>query len=313
MAATSKIEWTTMTYNPWAGCSKVSPGCANCYAERMAKRLKAMGVPHYQDVVDENGWTGEVRPGPWPPKFPGEAAGPKMIFVGSMTDVFHEQVPLNVIENLFFHMLASGGHNTFQILTKRIDRAVEFFSHFKLNRNPKFWIGVSVCNQAEANEKIPELLKINAAVRFVSVEPMLGPVDVTWEYDYLDTVGDVQQAERIPDGIHQVICGGESGPGARPMHPDWARNLRDQCVAADVPFFFKQWGEWAAFSSVGDDPDSNGRTAMARIDGSVVVDWQPEPDNVGAIPLARIGKKKAGRELDGRLWDQYPAEGGALL
>ncbi len=256
----SKIEWTDITINPWVGCTKLSPGCKNCYAERMAKRLKAMGLPQYQDVVDENGWTGEVRPAPWPPKFPGEAATPKMILLGSMTDIFHEQVPFKAILGLFSYMLASGGGNTFQILTKRIHRAREFFdNHFKLKRNPKFWIMSSICNQDEADRNISELLKIDAFVRGVSVEPMLGPVDLT---RLSDTVEDCEWSingltgeawatnSDSQDGylkdepkLDWVIAGAETGPGARPMEYSWPRNLCHQCVEADVPFFFKKDSE----------------------------------------------------------------------
>lgn len=236
----TNIEWTTMTYNPWVGCSKVSPGCLNCYAERMAKRLKGMGIPQYRDVVDGDGWTGKLRPRPDGfAKLPGERAAPKLIFVGSMTDPFHEEVPFNVIKTLFLHMLASGSHNTFQILTKRIKRAVEFFDHyFKLNHNPKFWIMTTICNQEEADENIPELLKIDAFVRGVSVEPMLGPVDFKFD-EYGHETGGVQgwQPERSLDW---VICSAETGPGARHMMHHWARDLLYQCDGAGIPFFFKR-------------------------------------------------------------------------
>lgn len=300
----TKIEWTDQTVNPWVGCTKVSPSCQNCYAERMAKRLKAMGLPQYQDVVDENGWTGKISltPSMWPPKFPGAKAKPKMIFVGSMTDIFHEDVPFAWIKNFFCYMLASNGRNIFQILTKRPDRMAEFFSeHFKNDPpNPKFWLGVSVCNQFEADVKLPIFLPIPAAVKFVSVEPLLGGSYVTgvnltslpcnlaqinedepFYDDYFCALTgsghDMQQTEYSPRDTYPtldwVICGGENGPGARPMHPDWARGLRDQCIDADVPFFFKGFGEW----------------------------W---PESGGSF--LRLGKKQLGRLLDGKLWKQFP-------
>lgn len=322
--AETKIEWTNMTVNPWVGCKKVSLGCQNCYAERMAKRLKAMGVPQYQSVVDESGWTGEVCPARWPPKFPGEGAAPKMIFLGSMTDIFHEKVPFESILGLFSYMLASGGGNTFQILTKRIKRAREFFdNHFQLNQNPKFWIMSSVCNQDEADKNIPELLQIDAFVRGVSVEPMLGPINLNLACTATGlTMGDLSWYDhdnyehRHNPLIPWVICGAETGPGARSMHPSWVRSLRDQVVGAGSRFFFKGWGEWKPICPLyaedneqlldGTNPDRQIQMEASGFipvmeDGTVL----QQPDETAWI-LERVGKKKAGRLLDGQLWEQYP-------
>ena len=295
----TKIEWCEETWNPVTGCTAVSAGCEHCYAKRMANRLRGRyGYPQDEPF--------KVTLHPGRLDKPLHWKKPRHIFVCSMGDLFHRDVPFEFIDRVWTIMLRSPDH-TFLVLTKRPERMMEFWEELGCYYDdgvlPNLWLGVSVENQKTADERIPILLQIPAAVRFVSVEPMLGPVDLIDHLPDWDMPGD---SPEYTTGLDWVICGGESGPGARPMHPDWARQLRDDCVAAGVPFFFKQWGEWAAFSSVGDDPDPDGRTAMARIDGSVVIDWQSEPNNVGAIRLARVGKKKAGRELDNRLWEQYP-------
>jgi len=221
----TKIEWTQESWNPIVGCSKVSPGCKNCYAERMAKRLKAMGVAQYQNVVDEKGWTGEILMSPGKTlQIPWHWENPRMIFVCSMSDLFHEQVKFEWIDTIFITIKSSPQH-TFQILTKRAERMAEYFSTRAVPDN--VWVGVTAEDQQRADERIPYLLQVKAKVRFVSVEPMLGPVEL-WAF-----IG-------VNNGIHWVICGGESGTGARPMNPDWARRLRDQCRITEVPFFLKQ-------------------------------------------------------------------------
>lgn len=214
MAQTSKIEWTETTWNPVTGCTKVSPGCKFCYAERMAKRLKAMGQPRYRngfrltlqdDLID----------------LPRKWRKPRVIFVNSMSDLFHTDVPLEFIQRCFETMAETPQH-TYQVLTKRPERVAEVASY--LPWPPNVWMGTSVEN-ANYTWRVRELVRTPAAVRFLSVEPLLGPI------------------RRLPlRGVGWVIVGGESGPGARPMKPEWVTNLRDQCVARSVPFFFKQWG-----------------------------------------------------------------------
>jgi len=250
---TTKIEWTESTWNPVSGCTKVSPGCANCYAERMAKRLKAMGTPGYEDgfavTLHPNRLADPLR---W--------KKPRMIFVGSMGDLFHEDVPDEFIWQVIETAYQAKQH-VFQILTKRPERMRDVLTRSAWWNNdtpPNIWLGTSTENQETANERIPHLLDCPAAVRFVSAEPLLGPVNLA-EYLSCDCVaagragwepGPVQQRELCQacggfpfrDSIDWVIVGGESGPGARPMKPDWVRSIRDECQAAGVSFFMKQMG-----------------------------------------------------------------------
>lgn len=214
MTKHSRIEWTQATWNPVTGCTKVSQGCKHCYAERWAKRLQRMGVPRYangfrltlhEDLVD----------------LPRKWRRPLMIFVNSMSDLFHEGVPEEFIQRVFRTMNECSWH-TFQVLTKRSARLRELAPRLVWTEN--IWIGVSVEN-ARVMNRIADLVQLPAAVRFLSCEPLLGPLP------------------NLPlEGIHWVIVGGESGPKARPMNVEWVREIRDQCAQAGVPFFFKQWG-----------------------------------------------------------------------
>lgn len=214
MARTS-IEWTEVTWNPLTGCSKISPGCKHCYAERMALRLQAMGVAKYQ-----NGF--RLTTHPTVLNEPLRWRTPHLVFVNSMSDLFHQDVPLDFIKAVFATMQQAHWH-TFQVLTKRAQRLAELSS--LLDWPPNVWMGVSVESEAYL-ERIDYLRKTGAAIKFLSCEPLLGPLP------------------NLPlDGIDWVIVGGESGPGARPMDAAWVRDIRDQCLAAGVPFFFKQWGD----------------------------------------------------------------------
>ena len=232
--AQSTIEWTDATWNPVTGCSKISPGCKHCYAERMAKRLKAMGQPNYRSgfsvALHEHML---VRPLGWKRS--------QVVFVNSMSDLFHEAVPLRFIEEVFKVMTDADWH-VFQVLTKRAER-LEALSE-KLRWPPNVWMGVSVENE-DYLHRIDHLRRSSAQVKFLSLEPLLGPLP---EFDL--------------SGIDWVIVGGESGPHARPVEEGWVLEIRDQCLDAGVPFFFKQWG---------------GKR-----------------------------KKKAGRLLQGKIWDQVP-------
>jgi len=228
MATTSKIEWTEMTWNPVTGCTKVSEGCRHCYAERMAARLQAMGNERYiagfemtlhYDLID----------------VPRRWQRSRVVFVNSMSDLFHERVPLSFIQRVFETMCSCPQH-TFQVLTKRSRRLVKVARVLPWPRH--IWIGVSVENQSEVH-RIHDLIAVPAEVRFLSCEPLLGPID-----------------ELPLDGISWVIVGGESGPGARPMAKAWAESVRKQCRSAGVPFFFKQWG--------GARKDLNGRELNGR-------------------------------------------------
>lgn len=214
MAQNSGIEWTQATWNPTTGCTKVSPGCLNCYAARMAQRLKAMGQRNYQNGFQLTCHEEML-------KVPLSWRKPRRVFVDSMSDLFHDAVPEEFILKVFNVMEAARQH-TFQVLTKRADRLAALAPRLPWPSNA--WMGVSV-ETAQYASRITKLREVPAAVRFLSLEPLLGPLP------NLDL-----------DGIHWVIVGGESGPGARVMHPDWVREIRDTCVASGVPFFFKQWG-----------------------------------------------------------------------
>jgi len=214
MATNSPIEWTDATWNPVTGCDKISPGCKHCYAERLAKRLQAMGNKNYR-----NGF--ELTLQPHMLEHPLHWKAPKRIFVNSMSDLFHEKVPFEYIQRVFNVMNRADWHQ-YQILTKRAERMEELSG--RLAWSPHIWMGVSVENEKYLN-RIDHLRRTHAHVKFLSVEPLLG------------SLGKVKLR-----GIDWVIVGGESGPGARPMNDAWVRDLRDQCLRSQVAFFFKQWG-----------------------------------------------------------------------
>lgn len=319
----TKIEWADMTINPVVGCSKCSPGCDNCYAERQAARLAKMPqtAAKYAGVVGAQGkWTGivdfDVSCLLHLPK------KPKRIFVGSLCDLFHDSVMDSHLEHIMGHigLTRANAHHTFILLTKRPERMKEFFTQWKPYREmPNVWLGVTACNQQEADEKIPVLLGTPAAKRFVSMEPMLGATDIS---QWMPQVGHIchdggvchhgcqSSCHRLEMGytlsnptpyIDWIICGGETGPNARPMHPDWVRGLRDQCATADVPFFFKGWGEWVP--------------AVKNGDGYIVHDDVDIPDGFKAkrhewsmnIRSYRVGKRRAGSLLDGVEHNTFPS------
>lgn len=270
----TKIEWTDETWNPVTGCTKVSEGCCNCYAERMARRLAGRcGYPAAPKHFDVSLHPGRLeQPLRW--------KKPRMIFVCSMGDLFHEDVGGAFITEVWDIMRRTPQH-TYQVLTKRPEQMARdifrIYAWAHCEPLPNVWLGVSV-ESPDYLWRIDELMKCPAAVRFVSLEPLLGPIDLSkWLRErgggYFP-IGLPRQQPSLPPNWHQscldwIIVGGESGPGARPMHPDWARDIRDQCQAAGVPFFFKQWGAWR--------PDST-----------------------------KTYKRRAGRLLDGRTWDEMP-------
>lgn len=341
MADKSQIEWTEATWNPVVGCSILSPGCTNCYAMKMARRIEGMQPSsHYAGTTKGSKagavWTGKLALAPdhiltQPLRW----KRARTIFVNSMGDLFHENVPDEWIDRVFAIMALAPQH-TFQVLTKRagrmrvymgdraavrriyslvcdlvcnrvadgiliapgVDPAVAppgrrvFLGRWPL---PNVWLGVSTERQQEADERIPDLLVTPAAVRFISAEPLLGPIDLAAAMSTpksLRVLFDKQAAGILKDergSLHWVIVGGESGPGARPMHPAWARSLRDQCAAAGVPFFFKQWGEWGYFNRELGPRDA--RDAMF---------YGPNAeDGPLPYPMYQVGKKAAGRLLDG--------------
>jgi protein gp37 len=243
MSTASDIEWTEMTWNPTVGCTKISPGCKHCYAETMAKRLQGMGMRGY-----ENGFRLTLmseRLGE-----PLERRKPTVYFVNSMSDLFHEKVSFEYIDRVF-DVMARAPQHTFQVLTKRAERMAAFCREIRVP--PNVWLGVSVENRKHGVPRIDILRNIDTSIRFLSVEPLL------------EDIGQIDLA-----GIHWVIVGGESGRKARPMKPEWVDGIKRQCDAAEVAFFFKQWGAWGA--------DGQKRSKSAN-----------------------------GRRLHGRVWDEMPA------
>jgi protein gp37 len=242
------------TWNPVVGCSKVSEGCRNCYAERMAKRIFAMdGTSPYGTVTLGGKWKGITELVPSVLEKPLKWRKPRAIFVNSMGDLFHEATPVEWLDDVF-DVIERCPHHLFIVLTKRAARMREWMQHSYYDRNGQqvlinVWLGVTVEDQAAA-ERIPHLLRTPSAVRFVSCEPLMGAVDFTQlkfvygGYNALRPYRQQGSTSPLQPSIDWVICGGESGPGARRMDPAWARGLRDQAQAAGVPFFFKQWG-WA--------------------------------------------------------------------
>lgn len=381
MGDKSSIEWTDATWNPIVGCSIVSPGCTNCYAMGIAHRFREMyqgrawsGKPAGGLTKSVNGkavWTGMLGLAPdHIITAPLRWKRPRRIFVNSMGDLFHEDVPDAWIDRVFAVMALCPQH-TFQILTKRAKRmreymarvlgATEFPRGFRcppwpnlLNRverdwikeNPNYmkdirpllmrnirvladgplpnvWLGVSCEDQRRADERVPDLLATPAAVRFVSAEPLLGPIDFTMlHHDGVVNIDALNGSHGISTKapsvkLDWIIAGGESGPGARPMHPDWVRAIRDQCAAAGTAFFFKQWGEhlpWHQFNEAGidDDPEQTRFKTMEWEDGRWndvgypmwcdSTDGNIDDENC----VARVGKKRAGRLLDGLEHNGYP-------
>lgn len=214
MATQSSIEWTETTWNPVTGCNKISAGCKNCYAERMAKRLKAMGVARYRD-----GFKLTLQPEALLEPYSWKRA--RFVFVNSMSDLFHKDVPFEYLAQVF-KVMNDCRHHQFQILTKRADRLVELAPMLTWSKN--IWMGVSVENQ-DVVHRVADLRKVPAAIRFLSIEPMIGPIK-----------------KLNLRGIHWVIVGGESGPYSRPIEKEWVADIRDKCVKEKVAFFFKQWG-----------------------------------------------------------------------
>lgn len=317
----SKIEWTTHTINLWHGCVEVSPGCDNCYARELSKRFgrAKWGVEEPVWFPDKKRIWRELDQ--W--NLEAAVAGRRdRVFVNSMADIFdlhtHDGDWREIADRAteLFDRIYNWPNLIFLLLTKRIGNAAAClppsWRRWSWPRN--VWMGISVVNQTEADRDIPKLLKLPAPVRFLSIEPMLGPITL-WTTDSLPRVGPgvkYQYACRQPEpphlrgktghsvceiGIHWVIAGGESGAQARPGHPDWFRSLRDQCQAAGVAFFFKQWGEWIDNYNVDTDWWNSGGRDQVR--GSV---------NLGNRTMHKVGKHQAGRLLDGRTWDELPQE-----
>jgi len=303
----TKIEWATATWNPIIGCSRTSPGCDHCYAigvvhRGMSEQHRGLTVKAPGEPVD---WTGEIRTVPHLLDQPLRWTRPRRIFVNSLSDLFHENLPVDEIAKVFAVMQLASQH-TFQVLTKRAQRMRRVLLNLEFPRMvddhrerlrpecgdftwplPNVWLGVSIESDRYAF-RARHLVDAPAAVRWVSAEPLLGPVPS------LDL-----------NGIDWVVAGGESGAQARPMHPDWVIDLRDRCVTAGVAFFLKQWGEYGPSWTVPDPKP--GATVFVDRDGNIhsadLADIAPS----GWCGMNKAGKTRTGRELEGRTWDEYPA------
>lgn len=365
MADQSRIEWTDATWNPVTGCTRISEGCRHCYIERtppfrMAGRKFSTG---------EVGGTTGVLLHPERLAQPLHWTKPRRVFVNSLADLFHDDVTDEYLAEVF-SVMARASRHTFQVLTKRPARMRSLLTRPSFRDNlahlagwplPNVWLGTSTEDQETADRRIPVLLDTPAAVRWISAEPLLGPIDLDgplvdghrprltywltgrphWGAEERDASGLMLQPLEIGPRLDWVVVGGESGPGARPMHPAWARSLRDQCARAEVPFHFKQWGEWGpapwavrvcdpavGWTGTAEELADAKRDAEARGATHAYASWANEygwelyepthkpwslerADTLDGhhAPMRRWGKKTAGRELDGRTYDEYPAGG----
>lgn len=318
MSENSKIEWTDHTFNPWEGCQKVGPGCDHCYAETRNARFGGgtainwgAGAPRRRTSLAN--WR---KPLQWnrDGTFYAKHGRRQRVFCASLADVFDNAVDLLWRRDLF-RLIAETPNLDWLLLTKRIGNVPTMLRHIGVEHLPSnVWLGATIVNQEEADRDIPKLLAVTARVRFLSIEPMLGPIDLERPMpgSDIDQGGgaSICQPWMIQSGIDWVICGGESGPGARPMHPVWARDLRDQCADANVPFLFKQWGEWAPGENCGGMPTRTERVADWFNEQWMFDTMTPgEHDglHVDDEPLLyRCGKKTAGRHLDGVTHDEFP-------
>ena len=339
MADNSHIEWTDATWNPVTGCSIVSPGCTNCYAMKLAgTRLRNHPSRKGLTTASKSGpvWNGTVRFNEEWLLQPLSWKKPRMIFVCAHGDLFHEDVPDEWIDQVFAVMALTTQH-TFQVLTKRSKRMRDYVNSLHNSRAlasivaellreselgpramtlartiPNVWLGVSVERQKEADERIPDLLATPAAVRFISAEPLLGPLDLNNVPSFADLHQGLDYRIDALSGMYKsgivrlcatapkldwVIVGGESGDGARAMHPDWARALRNECEAAGVAFFFKQWGNWAP--STPEQATGNPRSGWKALSGNVLPKAAELYPNAGAAFVEHMLKATAGRLLDG--------------
>jgi protein gp37 len=345
----TKIEWATHTFNPWVGCTKVSPACDHCYAENlMDSRLHVVqwGPGQPRRRTKARTWNDPVR---WNEEAQGTGVRPR-VFCASLADVFDNEVPVEWRHDLF-ELISVTPNLDWLLLTKRIGNVSKMIngiaeaprlgSHegdlmahrWRKGDVPRnVWLGATICTQEEAARDVPKLLATPAAKRFVSMEPLLGPVDLARiRVDTSPTLGrwmdalrghtwdeSAYAADGAPldsdppdlDRLDWVIVGGESGPQARPMRPQWARDLRDQCAAADVPFLFKQWGDWGPDWEGAETCGSCGRTKFIAINERGECGHCGSADWIAAAKpletLRHVGKKMAGRLLDGRTWDGVP-------
>lgn len=342
MSDGTKISWSDATWNPITGCSKTSEGCLNCYIDR----TPPFRMAHRKFDGPGIGATTGVQLHSERLGIPMKWRKPRMIFVCSLADLFQDEVPDRFIADVFA-VISIATHHIFQVLTKRHARMRSLLNSPRFwvlvdgarkargfeplpgdgpHALPNAWIGVSTENQKWADIRIPALLQTPAAVRWISAEPMVGPIDLhakdsrTFGPQWLppvahgvntadrragdgSSIGDLYKAMYGPN-LDWVVCGGESGPNARPMHPNWARSLRDQCVAAGVVYHFKQWGEWSPLRPLGGA--QAGRFAYVGPNGERFDERNPPDMDPSWGSIYRVGKKSAGRLLDGRTWDDFP-------
>lgn len=320
MSDNTKIEWADATFNPWIGCTKVSPACDHCYAEAWDARWGHSWGPHQRRRTSAANWR---RPLAWD-RAAARAGKRTRVFCASLADVFdNDRSITSGWRGDLWHLIHRTPHLDWMLLTKRPQNISRYLRPEKYGRLPPWgdgwpnvWLGTTVEDQTEADRRIPHLLAVPAKVRFLSCEPLLGPVEL-WRWigvhhhpdnnlkdqETRDAIFTIIAAARAKfrkenghHGLDWIICGGESGPGARPMNPQWARSLRDQCVAAGVAFHFKQWGEWAPWDDDNwslpggwDDVEAHERARM-----------------LGGVEFLKVGKARAGRLLDGREWNQVP-------
>lgn len=317
MSANTKIEWCDHTFNPWIGCEAISPGCANCYAAAWAKRYGRDFAARTRTKT----WAAPLKWNAEHEVFFAQHGRRQRVFCASLADVFDNQVPVEWRMDLF-NLIADTPHLDWLLLTKRIGNVMPMCSGDSLMFDmicERVWLGATVVNQAEADRDIPKLLAVPAAKRFLSMEPLLGPVDLTelqapgelrvWIDALRGTAASMGGSGPVHEvvALDWVIAGGESGPGARPSHPNCFRSLRDQCAAAGVPFLFKQWGDWAPHPPTPGFNEGgalrNGTVRYLQGDGR-------EPDGHfrrGDAAVRKVGKKSAGRLLDGIEHNGFPS------
>ena len=322
MAENTKIEWTDHTFNPWEGCQKVGPGCDHCYAETRNARFAGgtainwgPGAPRRR--TSASNWALPKRWNAQSDTFMAQHGRRQRVFCASLADVFDNAVPVPWRQDLF-DLIRRCENLDFLLLTKRVGNVRGMLANLAHGNDPDLslldmmpppnvWIGATIVNQAEADRDIPKLLAVPAAKRFLSIEPLLGPVDLNYVRQRIQAQR--SQLARAINGetwLDWIIVGGESGPGARPIHPDWARSIRDQCAAAGVPFLFKQWGEWRPMTHA-DLTTLPASTPMGAVKRSGEL-LRPFCENDAPFArMVRVGKAAAGRLLDGRTHDGFPA------
>lgn len=317
MTQNTKIEWADHTFNPWWGCTKISPACDHCYAAALDKRAGGdhWGPNQPRKRTSAKNWLEPVKWNKQADTFFAEHGRRQRVFCASMADVFDNEIDPQWRADLF-KLIHKTPNIDWLLLTKRVGNAEQMmrdsfgfveFQPAAYKPLPNVWLGATICNQEEADRDIPKLLVVPAAKRFLSIEPMLGAIDLSEPFN-VKHWGFDPDWEGSKTDIDWVICGGESGHGARPMHPDWARSLRDQCDRACVPFFFKQWGEWLPGCEavcMHEGAHSDGRMSrkilFLKTDGSLC-----KAGDSGYL-MEKTTKKAAGRELDGMEHDGTPS------